>query len=269
MSRIVAALLSLLLGGCLAVGDASQPLPVLRYQAPVASTSAAPRVVVLPGRRDDVDDLAEAGIVEAVQQAWPQAEVWLVGATLDYYRDGVLVERLHREVLLPARRRGAAPVWLVGASMGGLGAMLYERAFPGAVDGIVLLGPYLGERALVDRIVAAGGPAAWQPGPPQPLTPTTFQHELWRGIRRLAAQPDRTARIWLVYGDRDRLRYAAPALRPLLPVSQVLEPEGGHAWRVWKPALAEVLARQAAADGRQPVTGSASEPVSARDGATR
>ena len=67
--------------------------------------------------------------------------------------------------------------------------------------------------------------------------------ELWRHLQQWQRDPASARRAWLTYGDRDRLRYAIPAFAPLLPPSQVLEVDGGHAWRVWTPAAEQVLER--------------------------
>ncbi len=243
----------LLLVGCASGGDPRQPIPTRLDPAPLADRPA-PLVVVLPGRYDDLGTLAASGIVSAIRQGWPDADVLLTGVGMAWYRDGVLVERLHREIIEPARHRGVGSIWLVGASIGGTGALLYERAHPGEVDGIVLLGPYLGERRAVEQILDAGGLAAWQPGPPRSLTATTFRRELWRSLKELLDDPQRAERLWLVYGEQDRYDYALPAIAPVLRPEQTVRLPGGHAWSVWTPAAAEVFER-IAGPGRRVAAG--------------
>lgn len=121
-------LLSLgMLLGCFPKGDPSKPIPTTLLAAP---QKAQRLVVVLPGRGDSVDGLARSGIADAVQSAWPDADVILTGLALGYYMQGQAERRLHDEVIVPARKRGYAEVWLVGASMGGMGALMYDRAHP-------------------------------------------------------------------------------------------------------------------------------------------
>lgn len=236
-ARLVGVLLACLFaGGCVTMGDSSRPIPQARHPAPVQGDGAAPLVVVLPGRYDDLASLTDSGVVEAIQSQWPRADVLLAAAAMDYYIDGVVADRLHREIVAPARERGVQQLWVVGASLGGMGALLYERAHPGELDGIVLLAPYLGDRAIIGQIMAAGGPCQWQPGPPQTINGSNFETELWRSLRGLADDADRAGRIWLAYGDEDRLRYAIPAIAPLLDPDQVIEVSGGHEWGVWTPA---------------------------------
>lgn len=241
--RITFLLLSLgLLLGCFPKGDPTQPIPTAFVAGTAASGTARTLVIVLPGRGDDLAGLQRTGITEAIHAAWPDADVVLTGLALSYYMSGTAERRLHDEVIAPMRARGYRNVWLVGASMGGMGALMTDRAYPGSVDGLVLLAPYLGDRPLLKEIAAAGGVAAWTPPPaPAAVTRDNFQVEMWRHIRRWATQPDQARRVWLAYGDRDRLRPAAELLAPVLPPVQVSMREGGHAWTVWSPAARDAL----------------------------
>ncbi|MCA1713646.1 MAG: alpha/beta hydrolase [Gammaproteobacteria bacterium] len=232
--------------GCYPKGDPSKPIPTALLAAP---QQAQRLVVVLPGRGDDVDGLRRSGIAAAVQSAWPDADVILTGLALGYYMQGQAVPRLQREVIAPARARGYREVWLLGASLGGMGALMYDRSHPDDIDGIILLAPYLGEKPLLEQIAAAGGVAQWQPGPvPAVVDNDNFQQELWRHLKTWSAEPDRTRKVWLAYGDRDNLREAMPLLAPLLRPQHVFVRAGGHAWSVWAPATREMLL---AADGER------------------
>lgn len=227
-----------LLAGCFPAGDASALIPHALVPAKVKATRL---VVVLPGRADDLAAMQRSGMAEAVQSAWPDADVILTGLALNYYMQGRAPQRLHEEILVPARRHGYREVWLAGASMGGMGTLMYDQAYPGEMDGLVLLAPYLGERPLLREIADAGGIAAWNPGPPRAMNADNFQHELWRHIQGWANQPDKSADVWLAYGDRDRLRKAMPLLAPALRADQVLERKGGHDWNLWSAVTAEIL----------------------------
>lgn len=224
------------LAGCRAHGDPDVPIPTAQIAAPQPATRL---VVVLPGRADDLDDLRSSGIATAVQRAWPDADVVLAELTLDYFLADRAIPRLHREIIAPAHERYEA-VWIVGASLGGMGALLYDREHPGIADGLVLLAPYLGESALHEEIRTAGGLAQWNPGAPQPVRADTWQRELWRQVQSLPAQPG-APRVWLAYGDDDRLRDAMPLLAQALPATHVRIYDGGHDWTVWTVAAHDVL----------------------------
>ncbi|HUP91348.1 MAG TPA: alpha/beta hydrolase-fold protein [Solimonas sp.] len=238
---LVAALLAI--PPLLALWRAGRPIPAITL-AP--RDAAAPRmlVVVLPGIADDLGTLQQAHIAEAIQQAQPGAEVTLTAATFRYYLRRNLIARLHDEIVRPARTRGIQRIWFVGASMGGLGTLLFERAYPGELDGLVLLAPLTGRRGLRDSIIAAGGLARWQPGAPRPAWhPDKDPVEVWRMVRGWGSDPARARRVWLVCGTADKFLPAARLIAPMLPAGHAVEVPGGHSWSVWAPAAGEIFAR--------------------------
>ncbi len=232
--------LALLLGACQSLARSHGAVPQ-RWHA--AAQPAQRLVVVLPGRADDLDALERSGAVPTLQQAWPDADVVLAELRLGDYRAGDAMQRLHDTVVAPARQRGYRQLWFVGASLGGMGSVLYDRTYPGELDGIVLLAPYLGEEAQRAAIRAAGGLATWDAGPLAPIDAASWQNELWRQVQRWAREPALGARVWLAYGDRDYLREAYPLLREAVPAQHVVVRPGAHAWAVWTPALAQLLQR--------------------------
>ena len=227
-----------LLSACAVRGDPTRPIPADLIVAP---QPAKRLMVVLPGRADDLRALQRSGVVEAIQQSWPDTDVLLAELSMPYYVAGSASQRLHDEVIAPARARGYREVWLSGASLGGMGALMYDQAYPGEIDGLVLLAPFLGERAILQEVAAAGGVAGWDAGPAQATSAGTWQHELWRHVQTLSRDPAKARRVWLAYGDSDSLRSAMPLLVPALRPEQVLVRPGGHSWRVWSPAMREVL----------------------------
>jgi enterochelin esterase-like enzyme len=128
--------------------------------------------------------------------------------------------------------------------------------YPQDVDGLVLLAPYLGEPPLISEIAAHGGVDAWRA--PQPSTHPNredWQRDVWRRVQVWSHDPRRTRNVWLAYGDHDRLRIAQPLLSPLLPPGHVRSWPGGHSWRVWTPALRDILAAQPGASAARTSAG--------------
>lgn len=227
--------------GCTAGGDITKPVPTTLMAAP---QPAHRLVVVLPGRGDNLHSLTATGIAAIIQQSWPDADVLLTGLTMPFYRQGRTAQRLHDEVIEPAARRKAyRQVWLAGISLGGMGVLLYDRAYPDQIDGLLLLSPYLGDHAIQQQIRDAGGLAKWQAGPPQPIGPDTFQHELWRYLQNWSQRPQRTRSTWLAYGADEPFRQPIELMSPLLAPDHVIMLPGRHNWKLWKPAMRALLQR--------------------------
>ncbi|HUP90643.1 MAG TPA: alpha/beta hydrolase-fold protein [Solimonas sp.] len=245
--RLLVLLMAAALAGCGAMGGpagkASDPIPTALVPAPHPPTELRRMVVVLPGRGDDLERLRASGIAEAIQRAAPDTDVLLAGATFAYYADGGLERRLHEQIMAPARALGYRELWLAGASMGGMGALVYERAHPGELTGLLLMAPFMGEAELVEEIAAGGGPARWDPGPaPAAIDRDNVGREMWRVVRSWAASPELAERVWLVCGADDGFAAGARLIASVLPRTHYLERPGGHAWKVWTPAATEVFA---------------------------
>jgi pimeloyl-ACP methyl ester carboxylesterase len=241
-SLLIVGILSLLLTACLPGGPAQTKIPFEQMQAKSASDKKI-LVVVLPGRGDDVANLKASGIAEAIQSSMPDADVVLTGISLAYYMEGRMPQRLHDEIILPARGRGYKEIWLVGASMGGMGSLMYDREYPGDVNGLVLLAPFLGGRDVLKQIDGAGGLDGWQAGPvPAAIDKNNFDRELWRYLQTWQNKNgSRSDDVWLAYGNSDRLSTAMPPLQKLLEPGHVMVRDGGHAWVVWTPAAKEIF----------------------------
>jgi len=238
--------LVLLLAGCATGGDVTRPIPVADFPA---RGTAHGTVVMLPGRGDDLASMERRGVPKTIQNAWPDADVVLTGLTMPFYRQGEATRRLHDEIIEPVRALNHGPIWIAGISLGGMGALLYEHDYPGQIDGLLLLSPYLGDDAIHDEIRKAGGLASWNAGPPQAVGPDTFQHELWRTLKQWSDEPGRTRTVWLAYGEDEPFRAPIELMSPQLPRDHVLMLPGRHDWDLWTPALGQLLLRASAATG--------------------
>ncbi len=186
-------------------------------------------IVFLPGIEDTAWDFRKFGFQQALKKHGVKADTVAVNAHAGYYVSQEIVERLHQDVILPARLNGYKNIWLVGVSLGGLGSILYTRAHPEEVKGIVLIAPYLGRKSAIARLV---GP---EPTPRMSmfnLLPVGFEPELWAWLDEHANHPG-SPKIYLGYGSMDKLVYAHRALQPLLPPERVLALPGDHTWVTW------------------------------------
>jgi pimeloyl-ACP methyl ester carboxylesterase len=252
--RVLLLLLPVALAGCLNLGDRRAQLP----QKLIAGTGDADvptLVIVLPGRRDNVEVMQSFAVADAIHAGWPEVDVQLTSATLAYYLDGGLATRVREQLIEPARARGYRRLILMGASMGGMGALIVDEANPGAFDHVILLAPYLGNQSLMKEIVDAGGIAQWTPGPkPVAVDRSNFQRELWRHVKQFVDDPVLRSRVWLAYGEEDKLAETVPVIAPALESAQIRPRAGGHKWVVWNAAAREIFAelRAQALDSNSP-----------------
>ncbi len=190
-------------------------------------------LVFLPGAFLQPEAFEREGFVSAVRGHDVAADVMLVDANVSYYYDQSFVQRVHDDVLTPARQGGYSKIWLVGISIGGFGALTHELSRPGLVDGIVVLAPYLGRRPVGAEIQKAGGLRAWQA--PESPSDDEVDRKLWPWLQQYAS-PEQAATLpplYLGYGLADRFAPNHQLLAEVLPPGHVFTTEGGHDWPQW------------------------------------
>lgn len=236
-----AALLALVV--VLAVGCGHAVAPATRPIRTVGWAAGQPRraerlFVLLPGRRSPPEDFRENRVEEAIARLAGPAEIVAVDAHLGYYLSRKFVETMAEDLLVPARRAGFGEIWIVGVSLGGGGALAILRKRPDLVDGAILLAPFLGGDAVIERVRKYGAAIGLAPPPLEPND--MFFEEIWEWIER--PEPPR-APILLAFGRGDRLAPSHRLLATLLPPGRVVEVEGGHDWRAWRTGAEELLRR--------------------------
>jgi alpha-beta hydrolase superfamily lysophospholipase len=190
-----------------------------------SSKSQAPtQMIWLPGAYHRAQDFEQQGFARAVERRHRPIDLRFVDLEMQHLNDRGALQRLHSEIILPARASGAS-VWLAGISLGGLVALDYASSHLDEIDGLCLLAPYLGNRMLINEIAAAGL-AAWEPGE---LAESDPERRIWRYFKtRIDSRP-----LLLGYGRDDRFSRAHDLLAASLPAAAVNVVAGGHEWRTW------------------------------------
>ncbi|MET0336033.1 MAG: alpha/beta hydrolase [Rhizobacter sp.] len=245
-------LLACLLAGC--AGKRPSTVPLRTISQPLACGTADTLLVMLPGSYSLPEEFIREGFVRTVRDQQIAADVLLVDAHLGYYNDRSIIDRLQADVIRPARARGYREVWLVGISIGAVGAMLYADEHPGGADGVVLLAPFLGSRLTALDIENAGGLARWPA--PERLVNEEIDMRLWRWIKGQTDGTSATPKlpIFQGYGVDDRFVYNNRLMSRSLPATRVFTVEGGHDWLAWnalwkRMVQALPLAREARSGG--------------------
>jgi len=258
-TRALLSSLVCLLGAC--AGELQTPIPTAAYPAPTPTPRSTPTaanatppeaptgprtlVVMLPGAGDRVGTYDEHGFVELMHDSGMDVDILEVDAHYGYYRSRTLLERMEQDVLGPNRGR-YQEIWVVGISMGGIGALLTAHNFPEDIDGLILMAPYLGRRKTLRAIDAAGGLARWQP--PAKVDEQQWDVEIWRMLKGMSEDrgqgSDSSPELYLMYGEEDFGVRAHELLADALPPGRVKTTSGGHSWETWTKLWTALMAEQ-------------------------
>ncbi len=208
-------------------------------------------VVFVPGFLDGPDTFMDNGFPSDVITRGAPCDSVAIDLHYRYYwsspssGEGV-ASVVFDDVLEPAAARGYQEIWLVGISMGGLGALLTAERHPELVSGIILLAPFVGDDAIVREIEAAGGAEAWHPPSGLEHTPWTqdnYTAHLWSWLRGYATDADAMPPLYIGWGDDDRLGAADRLLAAMQPSDHVVTIAGTHNWQTWRPLFDTFLDR--------------------------
>jgi pimeloyl-ACP methyl ester carboxylesterase len=222
-----------------ASGPLEDPIPTATHPKSEQGRARA-LVIMLPGAGDRLGVYDERGFVAAMRESGMDVDMLEVDAHYGYYRSRTLMERMGQDVLAP-NRDAYDEIWIVGLSMGGIGALLTAWTYPEDIDGLVLIAPYLGRRKTLQQIRDAGGLTEWQP----PTQKGEWDLEIWRMLKQICesgaeAKPE----LWLMYGVDDFGVEAHQLLAAALPAERVETTSGGHAWPTWTQLWATLMAER-------------------------
>jgi pimeloyl-ACP methyl ester carboxylesterase len=207
----------------------SAPAPMHVESYPLSPAGRANTLLVLlPGRGDKAGDWAAHGFISDLRATGLPLDVVAVDAHYGYYVKRTFLERMRADVLEPARKQ-YKQIWILGASMGGLGSLIVASGLPGAVDRIILLSPFLGPDSVIEKIQAAGGPARWTP------TDLTDPYQrVWQWLQQYTRPGTPMPPIMLGFARQEGMASDHRLLAQLLPADRVFEVDGRHGWVAWR-----------------------------------
>lgn len=231
------------LGGCYFTRSPSRPLPGLAFMRD-GDVRQRCLVIFVPGFLDGPDTYREHGFPDDLLGSGAECDSVAVDLHMRYYAEPGVSEVLWEDIVSPAISRGYEEIWLVGISMGGLGTTLTARAHPEAIDGVILLSPFLGDPGVAQQVDEAGGLAEWRPGTlPEQMDGDNYTVFLWTWLRGLVDDPDSMPPIFLGWAEEEQLAPVARVLGAALPEGHTLTTDGGHNWATWRPIFRRLLAR--------------------------
>jgi len=215
-----------------------EPIPSV-YHTLSEEKKPATLIVLLPGIFSGPDYYVSKGIVGDVRKNRVQADMVAVDAHSGYYRDKSLFPRLLNDIIQPARHSGYTNIWLVGVSLGGLGALLFAQAHPEAIDGIISLAPYLGNKKLYQEIQQTQGFRFWKPS--GPIGPEDRYRSVLLWLQQHSTSGNPKPAIYIGYGRDDRFAPLLDLVTEVLPPEHVLTVPGGHFWTTWRTILVHFM----------------------------
>ncbi|HTH99636.1 MAG TPA: alpha/beta fold hydrolase [Acidisoma sp.] len=196
-------------------------------------------LVMLPGAGIAADDFADHGFIAAVQGRVPTLDIVALRPDIELYLDGNIAPVLHEGIIVPAVASGIRRIWLLGLSLGGMGALLYSSAYPDLVEGLVLLAPFLGTHGTMAELTRAGRFVDWSA---KGSAATAPERQLLTWIQGHLRAGRTTPKLFLGHATRDRFAAGHRLLAAALPASQVVEVDGVHNWAAWTQAWQDILA---------------------------
>ena len=215
--------------GCVLFYSTKKPIDTIYYAT--GKTPSDSLIVMLPGGGDEPADFIRNGFVKGIEDSGIHADIIAVDANLGYYFKRNLLPRLHEDVIVPARQKGYKNIWLLGISMGGLGAMMYAKHYPDNISGLIVLAPFLGYPAVIKEVSDAGGLSRWSPK--EPIDKDDYQHDLWKWLKGYTRPEENRPRLVIGYGKEDKFAAGSALLAEVLPKEQVYIVQGRHDWETW------------------------------------
>jgi len=195
-------------------------------------------VVLLRGFGGSISYFEDHNWIAAAKQISGYADFVAPDSHYGYYANKTFIERLHEDVILPAKKQGYQEIWLVGISMGGMGSILYSSKYPDDINRIYFFAPYLGDGEVQNEIRASGGIGKWHMAE---QNAHNWQYAIWERLKTIIEDPSRHVKIFIGYGDKDKLD-GHDLLAKYLPDNHIVKIPGGHKdavfFRLWEIMLA-------------------------------
>jgi pimeloyl-ACP methyl ester carboxylesterase len=207
------------------------------YASPLAGSDRV-LLLMLPPAGAMAAEFETQGLVADAQAGGTPLDIAAVQPDMALYLDGGIARALHRQIVEPARARGYRRIWLLGISLGGMGALLYAASHEAAVEGVILLAPFLGTKGTIAALARSGGIA----GGTASGTTTQTERKLLSWLQDRAGSGHHTPKLYLGYGTEDRFAPGHVLLAKLLPPACVVTLPGGHEWPCWRALWQQILA---------------------------
>ena len=236
-----------IISACGYSSKATQAIDTTKYIAGTGSTKTL--LVMLPGIRGNDKSFAKNDFITILESNDIDVDVLAIDAHFAYYKNKSLIDRLQQDVIKLAKQQGYENIWLLGISLGGLGSMLYTNQRPEDISGVILIAPYLGDKELLDEIKSYANLQEWLEYVKQ-INRENYKEtisekqrkiaqHLWLPLLQRKCYPQKP--IYLLYGEKDKLKYSNDILATCLRKDRIVRMQGKHNWSTWKELWHKLL----------------------------
>ncbi len=209
----------------------------LVFHPSLRAATAPTLLILLPGLNIRAEDFLTQGFVAALHEGADAVDLVIAEPDLDFYLDGSIARRL-RQVIAAQDSQRYCQIWLGGISLGCFGALLATSESADAIDGLVLLSPFLGAPGLIAEVERAGGLSTWQPGA---IADNDGERRVLAWLKSYIRAERQGPLMHLGYGHSDRFAAGSRLLGAGLPLGHVHVTAGGHDWPTWAKLWRQIL----------------------------
>lgn len=185
-------------------------------------------IIILPGITDSLDTLRNNKLLKKIYICNPDVNIIYVNAHFGFYRTKTIVERLHKDIILPAHNKGISDIWLFGISLGGLGSLTYHNKHPDMISGVITLAPFLGLTRDFNL---------YQLEKNNKIYLKDFINFWQKTEKTLSLQK----KVYLGFTKGDNYFKQQQWLADFLPEEHVTKGSGAHDWSSWKKIINKLL----------------------------
>ena len=196
-------------------------------------------MIMLPPFDSTSEDFINKGFVKTIKESNFDADILLANAHFGYYKNRCLEDRLYEDVILKAKDCRYQNIWLIGISMGGVGALTYLRKYSETIDGVFLISPFLAQPEIYDEIKNAGGLRKWEPK--EEIEEEEKLRAVWYWLKKYFVNRDKLPRLALGFGKDDIFADSYHLLSEILEKENLFIIDGHHDWKTWHDLFSRFL----------------------------
>lgn len=199
-------------------------------------------IIFLPGIYDEGEIFEKEQFFDIARKEGIKDDLVAASIHIDHILEKKAVKRIEQDIFNDAVNKGYKNIWFVGVSLGGLNSLLFNQVHAKEICGVVLLAPYLGDKAITKKLALAGGINNWKPTflQEKEIVNNRIQN-LWVWIKKQNGNND-LKHVYIGYGNKDRYVESMNIFANLLDKKNVIVVEGKHDWKtgrkVWEQQLA-------------------------------